>query len=200
MAVAAGARALGLVSKMPSGPGAIDDTRIRQIAVQCPPGIATFLLTCKTKAEEIIGHIDACACDTVQLVDSVEEGAHEEIRRHLPHIKIVQVIHVINQCAIEEALCCADAVDAILLDSGNPGLTVKQLGGTGRTHNWEISRQIIEVMERPVYLAGGLTPENIGAAIDFVHPYGVDVCSGLRDQGCLNLDKLERFCAAALGA
>jgi len=194
--MAAGVSALGLVSEMPSGPGTIDDARIRKIASHCPPDIATFLLTCRRKSDEIISHIDACATNTVQLVDSVEEGAHEKIRRSLPHIKIVQVIHVINERAIEEALCCADAVDAILLDSGNPGLTVKQLGGTGRTHNWEISRQIIEAVDCPVYLAGGLTPENISEAIDFVRPFGVDVCSGLRDEGRLDRNKLNRFCDA----
>ncbi len=194
IAVAAGVTALGLVSEMPSGPGAIDDARISQIASHCPPGVGTFLLTCRREADDIIQHIKACGTNTVQLVDAVEQGAHEKIRQSLPNVKIVQVIHVMHEHSIDEARHCAGTADAILLDSGNPGLAVKQLGGTGRTHDWQISRQIVEAVDCPVYLAGGLTPDNVDEAIDIIRPFGVDVCSGLRTAGHLDQQKLIRFC------
>lgn len=91
------------------------------------------------------------------------------------------------------------AVDAILLDSGNPGLAVKELGGTGRTHDWGLSRQIRDAVARPVYLAGGLSPANVERAVRTVRPYGVDVCSGVRSDGALEAKKLADF-VTALGA
>lgn len=81
----------------------------------------------------------------------------------------------------------------ILLDSGNPNLEIKELGGTGRVHNWKLSRKIIESISKPVFLAGGLKPENIREAIEKVKPYGVDLCSGVRTNGRLDLEKLGRF-------
>ncbi len=194
LALAAGADALGLVAEMPSGPGTIDDAQIRRIASHCPPGVSTFLLTCRREADDIISHITACGTNTVQLVDAVAPGAHEKIRNSLPHIKIVQVIHVLQEESIDDARRCAETADVLLLDSGNPGLAVKELGGTGRTHNWEISRRIVEAVDCPVYLAGGLTPENVARAIDSVRPFGVDVCSGLRTDGRLDRQKLDLYC------
>ncbi len=195
-ALAAGASALGLVTEMPSGPGVIDDETARDIAVRMPPGIATFLLTSRTDADDVVDHIRMCGTNTVQLVDAVDAQVYSAIRRALPNVKIVQVIHVQDETAQGEAQACAPHVDAILLDSGNPNLTVKVLGGTGRTHNWEISRDIVEAVQRPVFLAGGLTPGNVAGAIDKVRPFGVDVCSGLRTDGRLDRHKLEQFCRA----
>ncbi len=87
-------------------------------------------------------------------------------------------------------------VDAILLDSGNQKLAVKELGGTGRTHDWRISRQIVESVHVPVFLAGGLTPENVLVAIRKVRPFGLDICSGLRTNGHLDEEKVQQFFAS----
>lgn len=93
-------------------------------------------------------------------------------------------------------MSAADRVDALLLDSGNQKLAVKELGGTGRTHDWRISRQIVETVPVPVFLAGGLTPENVSTAIQEVRPFGLDVCSGLRTNGKLDGEKVKRFFAS----
>ncbi|HLP94709.1 MAG TPA: hypothetical protein VK168_11770 [Saprospiraceae bacterium] len=195
-AIAAGAAALGLVGAMPSGPGIISDALIAQIAAAAPPEIATFLLTSETSAQEIIQHHKRVNTNTIQIVDALQTGTYQEIKSALPAVKLVQVIHVLGEEGVEEALQAAEWVDFILLDSGNPNLGVKELGGTGRTHNWNISRKIVEQSPVPVFLAGGLKPENVRAAIDAVQPYGLDLCSGVRTDEKLDPWKLERFFAA----
>jgi phosphoribosylanthranilate isomerase len=195
-AITRGASALGLVSAMPSGVGVISDERIAEIADVVPPGIATVLLTSKTDAAGIVEQQRRCRVNTLQLVDAVPPGTHEEVRTALPGIKIIQVIHVMGTEAIEAALKIAPAVDALLLDSGNPTLEIKELGGTGRVHDWSISRQIVEAVHRPVFLAGGLVASNVAQAYATVRPYGLDVCSGLRTKGRLDDEKLAAYCRA----
>lgn len=196
LAVSAGASALGLVGPMPSGPGVIDDALIAEIAAVVPPPIATFLLTSETRADAIVDHVRRCGTNTVQLVDRVEEGVHAAIRRALPLVKIVQVLHVADAGVVDEARALAGAVDAFLLDSGNPNLAVKELGGTGRVHDWDLSRRIVEAVDRPVFLAGGLRQDNVPEAIARVRPFGLDLCSGVRSEGRLDAEKLAAFFAA----
>jgi phosphoribosylanthranilate isomerase len=193
MAVDFGASALGLVGAMPSGPGIISDSLIAQIALQTPSEIATFLLTSETEAQAIIAHQKKVSTNTIQIVDALQSGTYTEIRQALPGIKLVQVIHVTGDESLDEALEIASLVDFILLDSGNPNLVVKELGGTGRTHNWAISRRIVASVPKPVFLAGGLRPENVRAAMEAVAPYGLDLCSGVRTDGKLDPFKLEMF-------
>ena len=192
-AIQYGAAALGLVGKMPSGPGIITDEAIYSIAQIVPPPIATFLLTSETIAQDIIEHHQKVHTTTIQLVDALPNRDYLSIREQLPHVKLVQVIHVINEDSVEEAIEISQWVDAILLDSGNPNLSVKELGGTGRTHNWQLSRQIRENISIPVFLAGGLHPGNVKQAIETVEPFGVDLCSGVRTEGKLDERKLEAF-------
>ena len=193
LAIAMGASAIGLVSRMPSGPGPIPEARIRDIARIVPPGISTFLLTSETTAEPIIAQQRYCGTNTLQLVDEVKPGVHAVLRGALPGIKIVQVIHVRDENAVAEARQLSPQVDALLLDSGNPSLATKELGGTGRAHDWAVSRRIRDAVQVPVYLAGGLNPLNVGKAIGQAQPFGVDVCSGLRTDGRLDAEKLEQF-------
>ncbi len=200
LAIAHGAHALGLVGRMPSGPGVIDDSTIAEIARAVPPPVATFLLTCETDAEAIVAHAARTRTSVLQLVDAVPADSYAVIRRALPGIKIVQVLHVRGQATLDEARAAAAHTDALLLDSGNPTLAVKELGGTGRTHDWQVSRAIVESSPVPVFLAGGLTADNVAAAIAAVRPYGLDVCSGVRSDGRLDAVKLERLIQAASSA
>ncbi len=196
MAVEAGASAVGLVSHMPSGPGVISEDLIAEIAATVPPAIGTFLLTSRQSVDEIVAQQHACRTNTIQICDHLTLGTHRELKQALPGISIVQVVHVIGPESVEEAMAVAPHVDAILLDSGNQKLTVKELGGTGRTHDWTLSRMIRERAGVPLFLAGGLTAENVAEAIAFVEPFGLDLCSGVRTGGKLNLKKLERFFSA----
>ena len=200
LAVAAGASALGLVSAMPSGPGVIDEGLIAEIARQVPPPVATFLLSSLQQADAIAEQHQRCRTSTLQLVDAVAADELRRLRRLLPGIKLVQVIHVIDEASVDEALACVPWVDALLLDSGNPALAVKELGGTGRVHNWGLSRQIVEQAAVPVFLAGGLRETNVRQAIAAVQPFGLDLCSGVRENGQLDPHRLSRFMAAVQGS
>lgn len=197
LAVRHGASALGLVAAMPSGPGPIPDDLICQIAATIPPPIASFLLTSHQRVDAIIEHQRRCRANTLQLVDRLEQGEYQDLRAALPGISLVQVIHVTGEEAFDQACQVAElGVDAILLDSGDPRLSIKVLGGTGRTHDWTISRRIRETINKPLFLAGGLNSSNVKAALDAVHPFAVDVCSGVRTNGALDQTKLQSFISA----
>jgi phosphoribosylanthranilate isomerase len=200
LAVAAGAAALGLVSEMPSGPGVIDETTIAEVAASVPPGVSTFLLTCLPDAESIANQVRRTAVSTVQICDRPQPGTAAALRRALPSLKIVQVVHVTGPESVAEAEAAAEAADAILLDSGNPAAAVKELGGTGRRHDWALSARIVEHVRRPVFLAGGLTPDNVEEALRAVRPWGLDLCSGVRTGGRLDAAKLARFFDAVRAA
>lgn len=193
MVIDAGAAALGLVSKMPSGPGVIPEEMIAHIAARVPPGVATFLLTSELDVGSIIAQQKRTGVNTLQIVDNLGSGAHQELHAALPGIALVQVIHVRGPESIEEAFAVSPYVNALLLDSGNPSRPVKELGGTGRTHDWCISRRIREAVQVPVFLAGGLNAGNVAEAIRQVEPYGIDVCSGVRTDGRLDAAKLTNF-------
>lgn len=198
MAIDQGASALGLVARMPSGPGPIPDELILSIAKTIPDHIASFMLTSETNASDIIQHHNRTQTNTIQIVDALALGTYDQIKATLPNIKIVQVIHVIDESSVDEAIAIAEYVDFLLLDSGNPKAAIKELGGTGRTHNWALSRSIVEQSKVPVFLAGGLNSENIQKAIETVGPYGVDLCSSVRTNGHLDPKKLEEFFAIVL--
>jgi phosphoribosylanthranilate isomerase len=192
-AIRFGASAIGLVSEMPSGPGVISEELIEKIARSVPAGIGTFLLTSQQEPETIIAQQQRTRVNTIQIVDAFPLSGYAILRNALPSIHIVQVIHVHGDSSIHEAVAIGPYVDAILLDSGNPSLATKELGGTGRTHNWFVSQRIRERVHVPIYLAGGLNPENVHEAIELVHPYAIDVCSGVRTNGHLDRQKLAAF-------
>jgi phosphoribosylanthranilate isomerase len=196
LAIRYGANAIGLVSAMPSGPGPISDEQIAQIAPRVPPGVASFLLTCLDDPDAIIDQQRRTRVNTIQLCDRVRDTDYARLRAAMPGIALVQVIHVTGGESIEEAIRIAPHVDAILLDSGNQSLAIKELGGTGRVHDWSISTRIVKCLPVPVYLAGGLKPDNVADAIRRVRPFGLDVCSGLRTDGALDESKLAAFFAA----
>lgn len=200
LAVAAGASAVGLVGAMPSGPGVIDDARIARIARRVPPPIATFLLTSRTSADTIAAHHRTVRTTTIQLVDAVPPGTYDALREALPGVSLVQVIHVVGEPSVDEALRIAPHVDALLLDSGNPALAVKELGGTGRRHDWRLSRRIVAESPGPVFLAGGLSADNVREVIHEVQPFGLDLCSGVRTDGRLDAEKLHAFFAEVRAA
>ena len=199
-AVAAGADAIGLVSAMPSGPGVIGEGLIAAIAAAAPPALGTFLLTSKVEPAAIVAQQRRCGVNTIQLCDALDASAYPALREALPGIALVQVIHVRSESAVAEALDVAPMVDGLLLDSGNPDAPVKELGGTGRVHDWALSRRIVTEAPCPVFLAGGLNADNVAEAIRHVGPYGVDLCTGARTDGALDTAKLAAYMSAVATA
>jgi len=199
-AVAAGADAIGLVSAMPSGPGVIDEALIANIAAAAPPALGTFLLTSETDPAAIVAQQRRCGVNTIQFCDALDASAYPVLREALPGIALIQVIHVRGEGGVAEAVGVAPMVDGLLLDSGNPTGTVKELGGTGRVHDWTLSHCIVESAPCPVFLAGGLNAGNVADAIHRVRPYGVDLCTGVRTDDALDPAKLAAFMGAVAGA
>jgi len=185
---------------MPSGPGVIDEATIARITAVVPPPIATFLLTSRRDADEIIAQQRRCRTNTLQLCDYVELSVYARLRAALPGIALVQVIHVTDEESLMKAQKAAEHVDALLLDSGNPALAVKELGGTGRVHDWSLSRRIRDAVPKPVFLAGGLRSSNVQEAIAAVQPFGLDLCSGVRTNDVLDEQKLRSFFEAVNAA
>lgn len=194
MAIDAGANILGLVSAMPSGPGVIDEELIASIAASV--SAQTFLLTSLMETDAIVAQHRRCGTTALQLCDALPAGSLPRLREALPDIRLVRVVHVTGDASYDEAIAAARDVDALLLDSGNPALRVKELGGTGRVHDWSISRRICSDAGVPVFLAGGLRPENVAEALTLTGATGVDICSGVRTNGRLDREKLERFIGA----
>jgi phosphoribosylanthranilate isomerase len=201
-AVMVGASAVGFVSAMPSGPGPIDDTAISRLLARVPPGVSSFLLTCETEPDALIEQWHRLPADCLQLVDRVDPAVYGALREALPGVRLVQVVHVEGEEAVEEARAVVKGgagvgADAILLDSGRPSAETPELGGTGRIHDWEVSRAVVDAVDVPVFLAGGLNGDNVAAAVATVRPYAVDVCSGVRTNGRLDPVKLEAFVRGA---
>ena len=193
LAINYGASAIGLVSQMPSGPGVIPEELIVEIAASIPPGISSFLLTSKQDAASIIRQQRKTGVNTIQICDRLIEGSYADLRKALPGISIVQVIHVNSKESIREAIAVSKSVNGILLDSGNQSLPVKELGGTGKTHDWKISSEIRQKAGVPIFLAGGINHHNVLEAIRQVKPFAIDVCSGVRTGGNLDEDKLAKL-------
>jgi phosphoribosylanthranilate isomerase len=200
MAIDAGADAIGLVGAMPSGPGPIDDRLIAEVAAAVPPPVASFLLTSESTARAIADHVGTTRPSTVQLVCHIDPAEAERLAALSPGVRRVQVIHVEDASCLALIGDYAPHVHAFLLDSGRPGAAVPEFGGTGRVHDWELSAAFVKASPLPVFLAGGLTPANVGAAIGKVRPYGVDLCSGVRTEGRLDPAKLAAFMAAVRDA
>jgi phosphoribosylanthranilate isomerase len=193
MAITCGASAVGLVSHMPSGPGVIPEDRIAEIAASVPPPIGTFLLTSLQDVAGIVAQHHRCRTNCIQICDRLPPGSHGELKAALPGISLVQVIHVTGPESVAEAAEVAPHVNALLLDSGNLALAVKELGGTGRRHDWTLSRKIRDEVSIPVFLAGGLNASNVRQAIAEVGPFGLDLCSGVRTNEHLDPGKLAAF-------
>lgn len=193
LAITAGADAIGLVGEMPSGPGVIDDRLIAEIAERIPPPVTPILLTSRTDGAGIAEHAARCGVSTVQIVDHIDRDEHQRARRALPGLRLLQVIHVTGPEALDLVQAYGEVADALLLDSGSLAGDVKQLGGTGRVHDWSVSQHIVETSPVPVFLAGGLNAANVADAVRHVRPFAVDLCSGVRHQDILDPDRLAAF-------
>lgn len=193
LAVQAGADAVGFVAVKPSSPRSIENRTIAAIAAAIPPRIATCLSTSESTAAGVARHVATAGTSTVQIVSHLDVTESQQLPGLLPTTRRVQVVHVENESALDLIDRYAPHVHAFLLDSGRPNQPTPTYGGTGRTHDWSVSAKLVRRSPRPVFLAGGLSPANVGEAMKIVRPFGVDLCSGVRVGGRLDRDKLEAF-------
>jgi len=186
-----GATHLGLVGAMPTGIGPISDERIIEITKDFNDRLKTVLLTSEKTSSSIVQHAKKVGSNALQIVREISLQDLAAVKNELKDIQLIQVVHVQDTSAIKRAVSFSDIADAILLDSGNPGN--QTLGGTGNVHNWDVSKEIVAAVSKPVFLAGGIGPENVAKAIEHVHPRGIDLCSALRTNNKLSEDRLSRL-------
>lgn len=196
LAVKHGAAAVGFVSHMPSGPGVIPEDTIAELVQATPFPVWSELLTSLTTLPDLLAQYHRLKPAALQICQPLLLDVLQGLREALTGVTIVHVVHVVDRSAIDEALTYAPHVDGLLLDSGHTDGPARQLGGTGQTHDWTLDAEIVQKVRVPVFLAGGLTPANVGEAIAAVRPFGVDVCSGVRTDDRLDEDKLSRFMSA----
>jgi phosphoribosylanthranilate isomerase len=196
MAVELGADAIGFVAQRPPSARTISDAEIAAIIPLVPPPVSTFLLTSERTAAAISAQVQSTRPATVQILPHLDPAESARLANLEPHIRRVQVIHVEGPEALKLIPVYASHVHAFLLDSGKPNAATPQYGGTGQKHDWAISAEFVKASPLPVFLAGGLSAENVAAAIKQVRPYGLDLCTGVRTDGRLDRDKLAKFMLA----
>jgi phosphoribosylanthranilate isomerase len=180
-AVDAGADAIGLiVGTTHVSEDELSVAAARELAAAAPPFISKVLVTHLLSSDEILGLAEAVGVDTLQVHGEISTDTMRQIWCRRDALRIIRTVHVNGDHAIATAREAARSCHAVLLDTRTPS----RLGGTGLTHDWNISRRIVETLRQsscPVILAGGLDQTNVAAAIHAVRPYGVDANSRLKD-------------------
>lgn len=199
-AIAAGVDAIGFVAQRPPSPRTIPDGDIAAIIRQIPPSIATFLLTAEQTADAISAHIRGIQPSTIQLLHHLDPQESAKLADIEPAVRRVQVVHVEGCASLDLIPHYAPFVDAFLLDSGRPHASTPSYGGTGQRHDWSISARFVAESPLPVFLAGGLSASNAAEAIETIRPFGLDLCTGVRTDGCLDTGKLAHFMRAVRDA
>ncbi|MCO4771258.1 MAG: phosphoribosylanthranilate isomerase [Deltaproteobacteria bacterium] len=200
IAVAGGADLLGFVAPPLGGLGVIPVERIAELISLVPPGCVAVLLTGLTGFEDIANQVRLARPDGVQLVRSTTPETRRALREAFPGLRLLQVVHVHGEDAIDDALAAQEHSHGLVLDSAVLGGPTEQLGATGTTHDWSISARVVAAVDVPVYLAGGLSAANAAQARRVVGSFGLDLCSSVRTQGRLDQDKVSAFVAAAQSA
>ncbi|HJK48423.1 MAG TPA: phosphoribosylanthranilate isomerase [Methanocorpusculum sp.] len=189
-AVAAGADAVGFLMGITHvTQDAVTPETAAAMVATLPPFIVPVAVTHLTKPSDLIRIVELARCTTLQIQDVVTPDDIAEVREALPYLRIMKAVHVMDESAIATAKYFSDTADAILLDTR----TADRIGGTGITHDWNISAKIVKECSCPVILAGGLTPENVTEAIIRVRPYAVDVHTGVKKNGVRDAERTRAF-------
>lgn len=181
-----------LVGQEHSSEDFISPNQAREIVEKMPPFISTVLVTHISDAEQIIEMIKETKVNTVQLHSDIDAEGIKKIKSSCSYIKIIKLVHVVDEQSIEQVKIFSEISDAILLDTVN--FSTNQVGGTGKTHNWDIDERIVRETDANIIVAGGLNVENVSDAITKINPFGVDVNSGVQNElGFKDYGKLEKF-------
>lgn len=195
-----GVDALGFTLRLPSGVhDGLTEELARRIIAALPPFVGRVLITYIDNPGEAIDLCRFLGVDCLQLHGPFPEREIDRIRVALPHLKVLRAVHVVDASAVDEARRLARRVDALILDTYDP--QSGRHGATGKVHDWELSRQIVAAVQRPVILAGGLTSDNVRHAIATVHPWAVDVHTGVENaDGTRSFARMRQFLAAVKGS
>ncbi len=195
-AVDAGADAIGLISEVPVDTHReISPERARSLAAAAPPFVTTVLVTMPERPEEAIELVERVGADAVQLHGTLEPDEVASVRE----VVAATVLVVLEAGETDAATAGAyDAVaDGLLVDTPAVGGG----GGTGETHDWELTQELTADLDSPLVLAGGLTPENVADAVSSVEPFAVDVASGIENaEGRTDPDAVRTFVERAKNA
>lgn len=196
-AVAAGADAVGvLVGQRHPSDDFVDVDRARAIFAALPPFVAGVLVTHRDELDAVVELVERSGCSTLQLHAEVEPERADRVRESIAPVKLIALVSVRDDSAVQRARLLAPAADALILDSFDEA--AGRVGGTGQSHDWAISARIVAEVESPVVLAGGLEASNVIEAIQAVRPWAVDVNSGVRGpDGMRSEDRLREFLARA---
>ncbi|WP_276272717.1 phosphoribosylanthranilate isomerase [Haloarcula litorea] len=188
--VAAGADAVGVVHGVPvDTPREVDEATAASLVGGVPPLVTSVLVTMPATVEEAVDRVAAVGPDAVQVHDGLSPAELGALAERIDQ----QVIAVVDPEGDAVADYAARA-DAVLVDS----VDAEGAGGTGETHDWERTRDLVAAVDVPVVLAGGLTPGNVAAAVETVRPFAVDVASGVEASGGVkDHDAVARFVAEA---
>lgn len=199
LAVAAlGADELGFHVGLAGGRSPLTPEDAARIIKQLPPHAAPVLVTSVVEPKELIGLAQKTGAAILQLYGDASPAQIQEVKEAMPSVKIWKVINIADEASIALAKEYEGAADAVALDTFNKDNGAR--GGSGKTHDWDISRRIAESLSIPVILAGGLNPENVAEAVAQVRPAGVDVNSGVTNpDGSKDLAKVKRFIEHAKG-
>jgi len=167
-----------LVGKSHNSDDFISASKAKEIIEALPPFISSVIITHLEDSDEIINILKETNANTVQLHSYIKESEVKKIKEALPYVKILRLIHVSEDGKVLNELEKDFIGDCLFLDSIN--VKTNQFGGTGLTHDWNKSAEIVRKSKLPVILAGGLNPSNVAKAINIVKPYGVDTNSGCK--------------------
>ena len=198
LALDAGATAFGfLVALNYETADRISPEIAADIIGKLPKTAETVIVTHLTDPDKAADLARYTGAHTLQVHGDMRPAGVRQLVALAPSLRLIKAVHVSGPDSLETAAAYADIAHALLLDTR----TADRLGGTGRTHDWSISAQIVTAVPVPVYLAGGLTPDNVQRAIETVRPAGVDVNSGVKDSaGGKDRRKVGLFVSRALGA
>ena len=193
MCLNAGADVIGiLVGQEHASNDFVDKETAKQIVDYVSGKCDVSLVTHLTDAEEIIKLTKFIGNNVIQLHSDIDEEEVRKIKTEIPNVKLVRLIHVSSDGQICTDYRKIKYADFYLLDSFN--LKTNQVGGTGLTHDWKKSSELIKQLNKPTFLAGGLNPDNVKLAIETANPYGVDVNSGCKNEfGKKDAEKVKLF-------
>ena len=197
LAIDRGADAIGvLVGQQHPSPDFISAELASCILRDLPPFVSGVLVTHVDQPKDLLGLIKQVKPSAVQIHSAMPPDALAAVRRHHPELPLLKVVHANGPNPIATIRAYAGLINGVVSDSCNPA--TGQVGGTGMPHDWAVSAQLARQGGLPLILAGGLTPNNVAAAIAQVSPWGVDVNSGVKgDDGFKSDARLNDFIARA---